>query len=133
MENAIKGSITISRPSYGDGRKKITIEIMDRNAVTRFLDIEIDYDKFAELVTGLSSVDCDFTVRGLDRVGKTRESKTLEFPFKHVYTGIKESAYKEALKQTPEGWECSSYFSSQTSFFTKDDEDYARTNITRWI
>ncbi len=129
----MKGNITISRPTYGDDRKLITIQVKDRESVTRFLDIEIEYDKFAQLITGLSEVDCDFSVRDLDHVGKVREVENIEFPINcKGYEGRKDCAIEEAKKHTPDGWVCDNYFGSQTSFFTRDDVAYARTTIKRW-
>jgi hypothetical protein len=128
----MKGNITISRPTYGDDRKLITIQVKDRESVTRFLDIEIEYDNFAQLITGLSEVEIDFTVRDLEHVGKVREVKELEFPIGSGFDDRKEVAIREAKKHTPDGWVCDNYFGSQTSFFTKDDVSYARTTIKRW-
>lgn len=131
-ENIMKGNITISRPSYGDGRKIITIQVKDHDAVARFLDIEISYENFAQLITGLSEVDIDFTVRDLDHVGKTREIKPLMFPINAGFDDRVDVAIKEAKKHTPDGWIADTYFRSQNSFFTKDGIEYARTSIKRW-
>jgi len=129
----MKGNITISRPSYGDGRKLITIQVKDRESVTRFLDIEMELDKFAELLTGLSEVEIDFKVRDLERVGKVREEETIEFRIGSGFNDRKKVAIEEAKKHTPDGWICDNYFGSQTSFFVKDDISYARTTIKRWV
>ena len=62
----MKGSISISRPSFGDGRQKISIQIKDIDSRVSFLDVEIDLDLFSSALTGLSEQACDFKVRGLN-------------------------------------------------------------------
>lgn len=130
----MKGSITISRPSYGDGRELIVVQIRDGDSGERFLDVEIGYNDYAKLITGQSEIPCDLKVRNLDHVGKVRETDTIEFPFSSVYCDNRdEKAIEEAKKYTPDGWICDNYFGSQTSFFSKDDTGYAKATIRRWI
>ena len=129
-----KGQLTITRPSYGCGKQKIAIRIKDTDAVTRFLDIEIDLDKFTKCITGLAEIECDIEYRNLDHVGKKRETMSLEFemPGKSRHNR-KEIAFALGKKCAPEGWTCSNYFSSQDSFFSVGDKDYAKTHATRWV
>lgn len=130
----MKGTITISRPSYGDGRQKISIQVKDVLSKTRFLEIEIDYDKFAQLITGLSELDCDLTVKGLQNVGKTLETKPFSFPFPdRNYTNGREEAAKEAERLCPEGWIVDPYFCSKDSFQGYGKECTAHTRIKRWV
>lgn len=132
----MKGKLTISRPQYSDGRKLISIQVRDEDSVTRFLTLDIGYAEFAEAITGLSEMDCELSVRNLERVGKTRVSKDITFPCKkdNGYSGYpsKAEAIEQAKAYTPEGWECDNYFGSQTSFFENDGVTYARTSIKRW-
>ena len=129
-----KAKLSISRPSYGDDRKKIKISIEDSDAIITFLDIEIDLADFAKCITGLGMVDCDMEVRGLENVGKKRESMPIVFEMPSVGWGMKRgTAVELSQKAAPEGWTCSTYFGSQDSFFTKDGRDYARTTAYRWV
>ena len=130
----IKGKITVSRPSYGDGREKIEITIEDRNAVISFLEIHMNLDDFAKCITG-EYVDCEFEARGLDNVGKVRETKTIKFKIAddYIYSGRKPLAIEKAKKHTPDGWVASEYYGSQNSFFIKLNEQWATTSITRWV
>lgn len=128
-----KAKITISRPQYGDGTRKISITVKDTQARHRFLSIEIDYDSFAECLTGLSETECEMEVRNLERVGKTREIMNIEFKMPGSSYGNKGIARAEVKKHLPEGWQSSDYFSSQNSFFKKDDVNYARTDAYRWV
>ncbi|HCM63746.1 MAG TPA: hypothetical protein DIT05_14570 [Morganella sp. (in: Bacteria)] len=68
----MKGKITISRPSYGDGRDVINIQVRDDVSRIKFLDVEINCADFARALTGLSETNCELTVRGLKSVGKVK-------------------------------------------------------------
>jgi hypothetical protein len=129
-----KAELSISRPSYGDGRRKIAISVTDEDARIKFLEIEIDLDNFAECLTGLSNVQCDMEVRGLHNVGKVIEKDTLEFRLREdSWYNQEERAKEEVDTHVPEGWVASKYFGSKTSFFSKGDERWARTSISRWV
>ena len=129
-----KGGLSISRPSYGDGRKKVSIRLSDKDAVIEFVEIEIDYDKFTEALTGMGETECDFEVRALHNVGKIREHKAFEFPIpKTDWSDRKEVVATEAQKHCPDGWIADTYFGSRNSFFEKDGQNYARTTIKRWV
>jgi len=130
----MKGKLSITRPSYGDDKKKILITIKDTSSRIRFCDIEIDYDKFTKCITGLSEVECDFVTRSLNDVGKTKEQ--LEMVFKlptSYYTMGKDRIIFIAKNKIPSGWSCNLFFNSQDSFFNIDGRKYARTTIYRWI
>lgn len=132
----MKGKISISRPSYGDGKEKININIRDDESGIRFLEIEIGYPEFTQAITGLSSIECDFEVRGLDRIGKKLEIADIEFfvSSKGLYGSDRKDIARDAAKaNTPDGWVADTYFGSQNSFFSKDDEEWARTTIRRWV
>ena len=129
-----KANLSITRPSYGDGSRKISITVKDKDARIRFLDIEIDYDKFAECITGLSEIECTMKVRGLENVGKNIETMTVEFGISGPQYNIdKEDIIMQAKEHTPEGWTCSTYFGSKSSFFEIDGKDFARTTASRWV
>lgn len=130
-----KGKMTIRRPSYGDGKKKISITVKDVDAVTRFLSVEVDYDKFTEMLTGASETECEFDVEELSRVGKKRETQKIEFKMVKEHSGLSRKEIARQLVDVicPDGWAASNSFGSQDSFFRKDGEEYARTTITRWV
>lgn len=46
--------ITISRPSRGDGKESIVVEVRCNKSKVRFLELELDLEDFAMLMTGLS-------------------------------------------------------------------------------
>ena len=128
----MKGKITISRPSYGCGKEKININILDCLSRQRFLTVEIDYGVFAQALTGLSELSCDINVRNLSRVGMKKETKDFELLMPKGSFNDKDIAKKLALENEPEGWEVSLYFDSQNSFFDRNGERWARTTVSRW-
>lgn len=68
----MKGNITISRPRPAD---YIQIEFGDELSGRRFLRAKVKLADFAEALTGLGYVDCEFELTP-DEVGKVRETKT---------------------------------------------------------
>lgn len=135
MKQTYEGKITISRPNCGDGSECINIQIRDNNSKARFVEVQIGYSDFAQALTGLAQVPCEFNVTSLEVVGKVREVKQLEFPL----TGVNFGSMKKLLAATlvmhfiPEGWECDKDFGNQDSFFTLDDVQWARCSIYRYV
>lgn len=130
-----KGKLTISRPQYSDGTKLINISLIDDDANIQFVDVEIPYDEFTEVITGMSRVNCNFEVRNLSNVGKVKEQRDISVPIEDDYN--KENRIKNACieldKVVPKGWSYSTYFNSQNSFTKRDDVLYANTCIFRWV
>lgn len=128
-----KATLTISRPSYGDGCKAISIQVMDVDARVRFLELEIGYAEFAQVLTGLSEIECMMEVKDLQNVGKQIERKTIEFEMPKNKPYCKDTASTRAIQEAPEDWRPSLYFGSKSSFFSQNDVNYARTDIYRWV
>ncbi len=129
----MKGKITISRPSYGDGRDVINIQVRDDVSRIKFLDVEIDCADFARALTGLSETNCELTVRGLKSVGKVKivETRTALCP-----TGLsgKESLSKwlEDNKQE-DGWTLDSYLGNKTSVEYTENGSLLRYRVIKYI
>jgi hypothetical protein len=134
MKDYIKGSLTISRPTCGDGRKYVSIQVKDVGSRVRFLEVEIGYADFTACLMGLSETECSLLPRGLDNVGKTKQTDSIHFKMppstQHNDKGV---ACLEAAKNTPNGWRFESYFGSQGSFYRVDGESWATTLIYRWV
>lgn len=129
-----KAKLTISRPISSTGEKIIEISVYDDEACIEFLEIGISLGNFAECLTGLSRVECEMEFRGLQNVGKMRETRPLEFEIHGPrYQINKADVIDEAKKYTPDGWTASEYYGSQGSFFSRDGKHYARTKISRWV
>lgn len=109
----LKGAITIGRPSYGDGRELMVIQFRDELSRVRFLDIEMSLPDFMKALTGQAEMPIEMQVRGLEDVGKVKETKPLKFP---VYDTNREAAADLAPAYADEGWQADLYFNSQDSF-----------------
>ena len=132
----MKGAITISRPSCGDGSKYISIRIKDKCSRISFVDIRIGYAEFTEALTGMSEMECELITRGLQNVGKQKETMPLEFlvcPKGNPIGDRKKVAKDLAIANTPNGWTPDLYFDSQKSFYHEGTELWARTNIYRYV
>lgn len=113
----------------------LSIELIDDNASITFARVKLNRGQTCQALSRLAYTHCTkMEVRGLDRVGKKMEHKTLEFVMPDCsWADKRQIAELEAKKQCPKGWVCSDYFGSQNSFFRKDSVEYARTTIRRWV
>lgn len=128
------GKITISKTTSNRNKKEIRIAIEDDASSINFVEARMSLENFAEALTGLGFVDIDFTVRGLENIGKTRERKTVEINLgKTDYDGLKELALSEARKIESDGWVCDGYFSNQDSFRYKDGNTICRAGFVRYV
>ncbi|WOL24316.1 hypothetical protein fHeYen801_106 [Yersinia phage fHe-Yen8-01] len=113
MIKPIPVKLSISRPSYGDGKEVISIQIRDVASQNTVVDVEISYADFAMCLTGLSHVDAVSTFKGLANVGKVRvrESRSVE------YKGSDTKAMSQFLIDNcqEEGWIVEPYLGSQSS------------------
>ena len=71
----MQGKITISRP-VGHNIEVITIDIEDESSGVSFLSVLVGYADFAKALTGQGYIPCEFEIRGLELIGKRRETKT---------------------------------------------------------
>lgn len=127
----LKGKITITRVDRdGDGSEGtvIQIRIQDDRSRKTFVEATMTPHDFAMAIAGLSYQPATFEVDSLDKVGMTKETMPLEFPIGDWLT-----PEAGAIAACPEGWEPKLYFNSQTSKFTRDGEQWARTVAERWV
>lgn len=132
----MKGNITILVGSEG-----ARIEIEDESSGIRFLKINLSAEKFMACLGRLSNVKCDLDVRNLDLIGKKLEVDKHEFKIpdelynrRYSERDYFDNAARElAQSQLSDGWIADSYFGSQSSFFQKDGEQWARVTIRRWV
>ena len=129
----MQGQLTISRQS-GD-RERISIQICDDRAGIEFVEATLTLEQYALAISGQGYVPCEVEVQGLENVGKRLETDELEFRLGcSEYGGRrKEVAAQQAAERCPAGWTPDLYFGSQSSFFRKDGETWARCTIRRWV
>jgi hypothetical protein len=117
-----------------DGLK---IEVNDVDAGISFLELRLNQEQTCRALSRSSNTTCELAeVWGLEHVGKTREHEMFEFQLPagtDLYNRDKRAAITEIDRVCPLGWKADHHFSSQGSFFTKDDQPWARTTIRRWV
>lgn len=132
----IKGRITILCSK--DGAR---IEINDENANVQFLQIQLSAEQFMACISRLSMVPCELEIQGMEKVGKQHENKKFEFELPDWYIKLpyrnREENHRQlaqvAQNQLTDGWVADDYFGSQDSFFKKEDKEWARVTIRRWL
>ena len=114
-----------------DGMK---IELHDNDASITFADIRLDKEQTCQALSSLGYTQCDIKMGGLDKIGKKMEVDDLIFEMPKVNWSEENSVAKKiAVEKCLIGWEPDLSFSSQGSFFYKDDKYYAKTFIRRWV
>lgn len=129
----MKGNLTISRPTYGNGKEKIRISIRDQLSRNQFLEIEVGYAEFATILTGLSEVEVDFQVNNLENVGKTRvtESRKVTYPGQSYDRNKLEDWLKENCKE--EGWKVIPYLGSQNSRSYENGKTILNYSVEKYV
>lgn len=121
---------------------KTTIEVFDEDSRIVFLSIELTPEQLSSALSRLGHTPCSIESRNLDKVGCTREMKSLVFEIprelyftKHENTSKLWSMAQVMLNEEDEGWSAEFYFGSRDSTFYKHEEDkyYARATCVRWI
>jgi hypothetical protein len=117
-------------------RDYTTIELHDEDAAMTFIEIKLTPEHLSDALSRLAHVPCKAEIIGIDKIGKKMEHKTLEFEIPENSGWGEERrniASKYAKKACPEGWEPDNYFGSQNSFFSKDEKQFARCIIRRYV
>ncbi len=110
------------------------IELRDGEADTTFARVELTSNQFCQALSRLSQTKCKMDVRGLDVIGKKMVHKKFEFKMpKFNYSNREQAACDAVQEKCPDGWEPDLYFNAQNSFFIRDETEYARTTIRRWV
>lgn len=134
----LKGALTVANwTGFGDDApdaKTCEITIRDDLSGVDFISIRISPRELMMALFKHSCQICEFELRSPEVCGLKREMKDLVFEIpKCTYATRDKVAYQAAVKAAGEGWEASSYFGSQGSFFTKDGKNYARTHAVRYV
>ena len=127
----IKGDITMLVNS-----DSTSIEIRDRSANITFLRIELSPSDLSKMLSRLGHVPCELEINALDKIGKKHENKKFEFEVPEKVDRWRmnhNELEKHANSLLSDGWVSDGYFQSQDSFFSKDDKDWARCTIRRWV
>lgn len=102
----MNGKISISRNSNNE----INICIEDKMSGARFIDVKMTPENFALAITNLSSLNCDFELRGLSVVGKKLEVKKELLDAKDLSCSNYAEKILELVKPYEiDGWKVDSY------------------------
>jgi len=117
-------------------REKTVIELRDDDSSTMIARVELTPEQFSSAMSRLALTECSIEVfpEKYDRVGKVMEHKKFEFKMPIEEDGYNKETAKNLVKlKCPKGWIPELSFSSQGSFFMKDERWWARTIIRRWV
>jgi len=129
----IPATLNISRPQYGDGRKKIEVSIRCALSGIEFVSMQIDPAEFAEALTGLSRRPGEAEIHGLEYVGKERvtEQRQIICPLKSYKRDDLENWLQENAQE--EGWLLNTYLGSQSSVSRQSDGTILRYSVTKYV
>lgn len=119
--------------------ERTVIEIKDNKASTTFCKVTLTPKQLSQALSRLSQTECEVEVFGLDKIGKTHESKNFQFEIpKELISSSKlkeltELCVKSLNKLGMSEWKPDLYFASKNSFIEKEGKTYANTVIRRWV
>lgn len=100
-ERTLKGRMVISR--YSGNNDGILIKIQDESSRVGFLTIDVSFESFAKILTSFEQ-EIEYEVRGLDKLGKTLETKTEYIEYNRWDDD--EGEYAEKIKEFEvDGWQ----------------------------
>jgi len=141
----VDGNISITRPSYNDGREVIEIVIGDNDASTQVARVMLSFSDFAKVLTGQGYIPCDIDVDfdHLSHVGMVKERITVTAEMDDTDWGDRNTvagdAINDELKDINKGvkipWVSTNSFNSQDSFTYNHDQSkhICKTQAVRWV
>lgn len=129
-----KGSIVVTRGTD----RVIRVKIDERASGSRFVEVVMTYEQFAEALTGLVS-DCDLDIRNLDKIGKRREVITVIFKdIPDVYDRDTpewiDFIKKVTAPYVAQGWECRrGDFFNDHNRFRMDGKRCVKVTMVRFV
>lgn len=129
----MEGKISITRPSFHDGREVIAIEIYDTASRTTFCKMQIGMADFAAALTGQSQVPAQIEVRGLANVGllKVSESRTATVSGRFHDRKFLQQWLTENCQE--DGWVIDSYLGSQRSITWSDENTILNYSVHKFV
>lgn len=128
--------LSISKVSGGGGVDGgyINLRLSDEASGIQFVDIEMSFKTFGEIVSGGSHTKVAAELRGLQYVGKqrVREDRSVLCPLKSGYPREPLEEWLTANCQE-EGWIIDPYLGSQGSVTTQKDGLLLRYNVHKFI
>ena len=127
------GRVSIYRPTGPSGASTIYIDIEGSTSGTPIMQLKIPAQRFAEALTGLHAVPCNFIPKHLETIGKVRERMEIqgEMP-KGTYRGEDKIAERALRVLTPAGWQPPTTFRHK-NYFMQGGRVWVRGWATRWV
>ena len=126
------GSVSIYRPTGVSGASTIHIDIKG-DSRTPLMELKIPSHHFAEALTGMHAVPCNFSVQNLLTIGKVQERMEIqgEMP-EGAYRGEDKIAERCLRALTPAEWEAPTVFRRE-NYFMRGTRVWVRGWATRWV
>ena len=125
----MKAKVTISRSSDDIVR----ISFKEEKSGISFAEVKMTPHDFAMALTGLSMIEADLEVKGLQHVGKTRviECREIYYPF-NTHNREKMSAWIRE-NDGGDGWFVNDYLGSQSSIERKGNGYLLRYSVYKYV
>lgn len=132
----LDGLVSIGRISNMAGQGRIEILIEDKKSGIEFVKASISYEEFAQALTGLAMRPASLELRGLEKIGCARETKTMGiFVPTHDYKDRDAVTRKAVSDAESDGW--TGYVSDAQNHnrITKRNDDGVFHNVAfqRWV
>ncbi|HBM2815673.1 TPA: hypothetical protein LU109_003585 [Enterobacter hormaechei subsp. xiangfangensis] len=129
-----KGTINISRPSCGDDRQVIEVTIRDSISGISFVTAELTLEDFALALTGRSMVDCDLTLKALNRVGmrKLTESRELRW-LSNIYSKDDCARAVREVFVEEDGWLLDPYLGHKGQITQEGDTTVIKYSVYKFV
>lgn len=128
------GKITMGRPTLGDGKECVRLQIWDNASKQHFVEVELTLDNFTRALTGQARIECTFEHRGLAHVGCERvvEPRTVEL---NSTVGMSRKDLEEWLRENCQeaGWYVDPYLGSQSSMTRNDGKTQLHYRVFRYV
>ena len=125
----MKAKVTISRSSDD----KVRICLTDAASGIEFAEVAMELEAYAQAITGLSYVEGDLEVRGLEWVGKRRitEKREVVCPLKSYDRNELSKWLRDNAQE--DGWLVSSYLGSQNAIHQTPQGTLLRYSVTKYV
>jgi hypothetical protein len=130
----INGTLTLLLNDDG-----LRLEINDNNSGIRIITATLNIEQTCRVLSRQAFTSMEYTefTDNSSNVGKKLEVNKIDVPLGvSSYDKKSEKTIEIAekyIKENYEGWVLWDNFSSQGSYFSRDDIDYARASIRRWV
>jgi len=129
----MKGKLTISHVQCNTKDDDyVSIRVEDELSRIEFVEIQMSHEEFGKALGSFACRPCAFDARGLDKIGRKMESKTLSLPKPLGCKDRKEAvaaSKKEAEQYEVDGWMAD----VEGAYRIKQPSDCLKMMFRRWV